>query len=204
MESKSALELAKKDPQHFLSHMVFQDLFVEAFRFARGTSGKLGDNMISQHLVMSINDDEKGKKLDKEIKLAIHLNCEVIPSALQDTITIRVNHFHITARSLAAQLLIDRNGPSILTADNSIHIGVDPEGWGVGKRFKNLEALAYEVGIDESTLQKKLVSVEDYDKPYMMFLVARFKEKVELRIHEHLRAGVDVTWEGDKSFCYEK
>ncbi|KAG8216783.1 hypothetical protein J3R82DRAFT_7028 [Butyriboletus roseoflavus] len=90
-----------------------------------------------------------------EVKeLAIHLNCIVNPSALQNNvIKIHVEQFHLTVRSLATQKKIDAHGPSIITAGNSIHMNVST-GWG---RADNLRALAQEVGVnDDQTLHSEL------------------------------------------------
>jgi len=196
---KSAAELAQKHPDQFLTEQVFKDLYVDEFKFAKGKSGNLGLNMISQYTVVPSHTYPGGlKPVEGGKELAIHLNAIVKASALQsNAITLHVEAFHITARSLATQKKIDQHGPSVITADNSIHMNVNT-GWG---RAGNLKALAEEVGIDkDQKLHFEVNSKQGYNGAYMKSLVKTFKEKVEQRIHQILGGNVAVKWEGDKSF----
>ncbi|KAH0839401.1 hypothetical protein J3R83DRAFT_119 [Lanmaoa asiatica] len=131
-------------------------------------------------------------------ELAIHLNCIVTTSALQhNTITIKADQFHITARSIATQKKIDSHGSSAITADNSIHLNVNT-GWG---RADNLKALAAEVGIDErQKLHYEVKTKQGYNNAYMRSLVKEFRAKVAVRIRQYLGGSVVVKWEGDKTF----
>lgn len=196
---KSASELASKHPDQFLSTYIFNGLYVDEFKFGPGTSGSLGLNMISQYVVVPAETKKGGLQPVKQgNELAIHLNCIAKASALQNhTITIHVEQFHITARSLATQKKIDAHGPSAITADNSIHMNVNT-GWG---RAENLKALAAEVGInDDQTLHIEVKSKQGYNGAYMKGLVKHFRDKVVSRIHQHLGGNVVVKWEGDKTF----
>ena len=199
-----ALQLAQKHPDQFLSEHVFQDLYVDQFKFAKGKSGNLGLNMISRHVRVPPDlsklppDVPKPKFAWKP--LAIHLNAVVTPSALQkdDVIPIRVDAFHITVRSLAAQTTIDTSGPSALTADNSIHLNANTKKWG---REDNLKALAQEVGFDnDQELKGEVEKKEGYNGAHMVGLVRTFREKVERSINELLGPEVKVRWDGDKTF----
>lgn len=199
MSDKSASELAQKHPDQFLSEHVFPGLLIDEFKFGRGTSGNLGTNMISQYVVVPAHTLPGGlKPTSGGNELAIHLNAVVKASALQNNvITIHVQLFHITARSLATQKKIDAHGPSIITADNSIHMNVNT-GWG---RADNLKALAEEVGIaDDQTLHFEVKSKQGYNNAYMLGLVKTFRTKVEQRLHQLLGGNVVAKWEGDKSF----
>jgi len=201
MSDKSALELAQKHPDEFLSEEVFAGLFVDEFKFGRGklASGNVGTNMISQYIVVPAHTQPGGlKPTPGGNELAIHLNAVVKACALQNNaITIHVQLFHITARSLGTQKKIDAHGPSVITAENSIHMNVNT-GWG---RADNLKALAEEVGIaEDQTLHFEVKSKQGYNNAYMRGLVKTFRTKVEQRIHQLLGGHVAVKWEGDKSF----
>ncbi|KAF8553257.1 hypothetical protein OG21DRAFT_1510370 [Imleria badia] len=196
---KSATELAQKHPDQFLSDLVFSGLLVDEFKFSRGSSGNLGLNMISQSVVVPAQTKPGTlQPTPNGYQLAIHLNCIVKPSALQNNgITLQVQMFHITARSVATQKKIDAYGPSVITADNSIHINVNTE-WG---RADNLKALAEEVGIaEDQTLHFEVRSKQGYNNAYMRVLVKTFRAKVEQRIHQQLGGNVVVKYEGDKTF----
>ncbi|KAH0839402.1 hypothetical protein J3R83DRAFT_120 [Lanmaoa asiatica] len=145
----SATELAEKHPDQFLAKDVFPGLLVDEFKFGTGKGGNIGSNMISQYITVPAQTRPGGlKPVPGGNELAIHLNCIVTASALQhNTITIKADQFHITARSITTQKKIDSHGPSVITADNSIHLNINT-GWG---RADNLKALAAEVGIDEET-----------------------------------------------------
>lgn len=199
MSVKSTIDLAEKHPSQFLVEVVFPGLLVDEFKFGRGQGGNLGSNMISQYVAVPAHTQPGGLKPTPEGNmLAIHLNCIVTPSTLHNnTITFRVEMFHITARSLATQKKIDAHGPSAITADNSIHMNVNT-GWG---RADNLKALAQEVGIaEDQTLHFEVNSKQGYNNAYMRSLVKVFREKVVQRIHQVLGGDVVVKWEGDKSF----
>ena len=196
---KSATELAQKHPDQFLSSVVFPGLLVDEFKFSPGSSGILGLNMISQPAIVPAQTEPGGlKSTPGGNQLAIHLNCIVKASALQNNvITLQVQMFHITARSVATQKKIDVHGPSVITADRSIHINVDT-GWG---RADNLKALAEEVGIaEDQTLHVEVRSKQGFNNAYMRVLVVTFRVKVEQRIHQQLGGNVVVKWEGDKTF----
>ncbi|MDX2710198.1 hypothetical protein PV350_46635, partial [Streptomyces sp. PA03-6a] len=64
--------------------------------------------------------------------------------------------FHLTARSRAAQDLIDAHGPSILTADHSIHVGPGNARSGWNNEDENFTNLAHELGVSESSLLEAL------------------------------------------------
>ncbi|KAI9567497.1 hypothetical protein HD554DRAFT_2173261 [Boletus coccyginus] len=198
-----ASELAKKYPNQFLSEHVFQDLRVDEFKFSKGKSGNLGLNMISQYIRVPPDLSKLPEDIEKPESgwkpLAIHLNAIVTASALQkNVIPIRVDAFHITARSLAAQTTIDTAGPSALTADNSIHLNANTQKWG---REDNLKALAQEVGFaDDKELEFQVETKEGYNGAHMVSLVRTFREKVERSIHELLGGNVSVEWDGDKTF----
>lgn len=195
----SALELAQRHPVQFLAEHIFPGLSVNDFKFGQGTSGNHGAHMISQHVVMPAHTRDGGSHPVAEVKeMVIHLNCIVNPSALQnDDIRIRVEQFHLTVRSLASQRRIDVHGPSIISANSSIHMSVK-KGWG---RADNLRALAQEVGDDtDQTLRSEVRSGQGYDGTYIRSLVKEFRVRVKQRIQEYLGGNVTVHWDGDATF----
>lgn len=197
----SAFDLAQKHPDQFLSDYVFQDIRVDEFEFGKGNSGNIGSNMISQYIAMPLDPSKLPSNIPKPKlpwkPLAIHLNAFVTSSALQkNVIPIRVENFHITARSLETQKMIDEHGPSIITADISIHLNVNTK-WG---REDNLKALVQEVGFaDDKELIHELEK-QGYNGAYMGNLVKTFRVKVERSIHYILGGDVSVKWDGDKTF----
>ena len=193
MIDKSADELATKNPPLFLSEYVFRDLFVDEFKFSKRKKGDVSPNMISQHIVETVIQKNK-----YNFKLAIHLNCIVTASALQNNvITLHVEKFHITARTVADQETIDRDGPSSIIAKRSIHRGVDSKQWG---RPDELDALAKELGLPSGKKLDEWLQNWGYNTAYMKSLVKEFRFKVTQRIHQVLGGNVSVKWKGDKSF----
>ena len=196
---KSAYQLAQSDPSQFLSEYVFQNLLIDEFKFGKGTSGKVGSstNVISQYVVLSASTEAGSLKPATANRLAIHLNTMVTASKLQNNvITIQGAQFHLTARSITTQKKIDASGPSIATAAQSIHIGVNTP-WG---RAANLKALAEEVGISTDQTLHDLDKKQGYNNPYVVLLVKEFRTKVQQRIQQLLGGHVSVKWQGDKSF----
>ncbi|MEU3727915.1 hypothetical protein AB0E81_00645 [Streptomyces sp. NPDC033538] len=185
----SAEELARRQPEQFLES-VFNGLRVDEFRFGRGPQGNLGLNMISQWVTVP---------LDGGGKLAVHLNCMVKASQLQQgTIGLDVSQFHLTARSVANQKNIDKNGPSAGTAASSIHINTSTPQWG---REANLKSLAGDVAAagGETVLIEGLARKEGYSHAYVKWLVNEFKRSVHLAMQLRLGA-MNVTWKGDATF----
>ena len=191
MIDKTAYELATKNPPLFLSEYVFRDLFVNEFKF--GKKGDVSPNMISQHIVETVI-----RKNKYNFKLAIHLNCVVTASALQNNvITLHVEKFHITARTVADQETVDHHGPSSIIAQRSIHMGVHSKEW---RRPDELDALAKELGLPSGKKLNNWLQKWGYNKPYVESLVKDFRFKVTQRIHQVLGGNVSIKWQGDKSF----
>jgi len=181
---KSAFDLAQKNPDQFLTQYVFSNLIVDEFRYGKKASGGKTDtsNMISGYITEPAGSTQ----------LAIHVNSVVTASGLQNNaMTIHVEKFHLTARSIASQKTIDSHGPSTITASKSIHIGVNQPSWGPSTNVQNLQ---HEIGVDP------VAALRGYDTAHVVSLTKDFKTKVELSIHQLLGGNVVVKWTGDKSF----
>jgi hypothetical protein len=196
---QSAYQLAQKQPAQFLSQYVFQSLLVDEFKFGKGTSGKVGSgsNMISQYVVVPAATVPGGLQPASANQLGIHLNAVVTASGLQkNAITIKVEQFHLTARSIATQTTIDSSGPSADTASKSIHINVNAD-WG---NANNLNSLAQEIGISTDQTVHEVGTKQGYNNPYVKTLVKDFQTKVQQTIQGLLGGNVSVKWQGDSTF----
>ena len=180
---------SKSDPAGFLA-TIFTGLIVEGFRFEAGQrEGKIGLNMISKPLFVSVKDAED--------QLALHLNFMVTPSQyLGDRkLKLKIEGFHMTARPKKGQVGIDFNGPSILTAEESIHINKNTS-WG---KEKNLGLLAIKLDVKEDVILKTLASFEGYNQTYMSYLVKRLQEAIIHTVGVNA-GGIDIVFEGDKTW----
>ncbi|MGI5248104.1 hypothetical protein [Actinacidiphila glaucinigra] len=152
-------------------------------------------NLISRPVLMTVTEG------DKSVQVAVHLNVMVTPSGRLDgtTVTLNASDFHLTARSKAAQDLIDRSGPSALTADNSIHVGPSNAKTGWDNRGGHLKNLADELGITKDSLVKALDS--RFPPSELLDTVALFQRDVERAIvHASASEVITVEFRGDKSF----
>ncbi|MGW3248930.1 hypothetical protein, partial [Streptomyces sp. NPDC001070] len=132
------------------------------FEFGVKTRNHGGNNLISRPIVITVHDG------GTQAEVAVHLNVmlssgnevdvKVGGKKLTSTteVTITGSKFHLTARSRAAQDLIDEHGPSILTADNSIHVGPGNARSGWNNEDENFRNLAHELGVSESSLLEAL------------------------------------------------
>ncbi|MDX2817231.1 hypothetical protein PV410_32650 [Streptomyces sp. PA03-5A] len=152
-------------------------------------------NLISRPVLMTVTEG------DKSVQVAVHLNVMVTPSGRLDgtTVTLNTTDFHLTARSKAAQVLIDKSGPSALTADNSIHVGPSNAKTGWDNRGGQLKNLADELGITKDSLVKALDS--RFPPGELLDTVALFQRDVERAIvHASASEVITVEFRGDKSF----
>lgn len=142
-------DLARKNnPKEFLE-TIFDGLICDDFRFVKNYSFN-GDNCISAPFVISVppgcdgrpafgTDSVKVKADDP--KLSLHLNFVCTHSLSQDRLTLRIKHFHITARAVKDQDVINSHGPSSLTAALAIHLNRNTD-WG---RQDEIDALAVKI-----------------------------------------------------------
>lgn len=142
-------DLARKsDPKEFLQ-AIFDGLICDDFRFLKNSSFH-GDNCISAPFVISVPPHCAGKPAfgpgsvkvhADDPKLSLHLNFVCTHSLSQDRLTLRIKHFHITARAVKDQDLIDAHGPSSLTAALAVHLNRNTD-WG---REDEIDALAVKI-----------------------------------------------------------
>ncbi|SNS89314.1 hypothetical protein [Actinacidiphila glaucinigra] len=161
--------------------------------------GKVRDtgstNLISRPVLMTVTEG------DKTVQVAVHLNVMVTPSGRLDgtSVTLNGTDFHLTARSKAAQDLIDKHGPSALTADNSIHVGPGNAKAGWDNRAGHLQNLADELGITRDSLIKALD--RRFPPGELPDTVALFQRDVERAVvHASASEVITVEFRGDKSF----
>jgi len=167
---------------------IFDGLIYDGFRFpTSGTDGCIGRNCISKALVVWLPGATK--------PLGLHLNFMCVSGEFKaakpsdggsfvSTLQLKIGLFHLTARPLTDQHLINNAGPSILTAQNSIHIG--PNGkWGRGD---NIDRCAEAVGLEAGDLVQKLTTYEGYNGKYMATAAIQLKQAI---IHT---VGVNAGW----------
>ncbi|WP_431969388.1 hypothetical protein, partial [Actinacidiphila sp. bgisy160] len=152
-------------------------------------------NLISRPVLMTVTEG------DRTVQVAVHLNVMVTPGGRLDgtAVTISGTDFHLTARSKAAQDLIDKYGPSVLTADNSIHVGPGNAKSGWDNRAGRLKNLADELGVTEDSLIKALD--RRFPPSGLVDMVHRFQDDVERAVvHASNSEIITVEFRGDKSF----
>jgi hypothetical protein len=108
------------------------------FEFGGGTRNNGGKNLISRPVEVVVGKDAQGK----DITVAVHLNVMLNPGneVVRDGVTvvnIKGSLFHLTARSAEDQKLIDKHGPSALTADTSVHVGPGNAAKGWSNDYEN-------------------------------------------------------------------
>lgn len=183
-----------RTPDKFLK-AILDGLNYDGYRFtADGNDGCMGSCCISKAQVISIPGSAK--------QAALHLNFTVAPGAYTNKVAppyrasfnLAVTHFHLTARPKAGQALINAAGPSILTAEESIHINRNGD-WG---REANITRLAGTLGVTEVVLLNTLRNVEGLTTNYMQTASIRIKDSIKNI------AGVNgglclITWTGSDS-----
>lgn len=201
-------DLARKgDPKEFLE-AIFDGLICDDFRFLKNYSFH-GDNCISAPFVISVPPGCDGKpafgpdsvKVQAgDPKLSLHLNFVCTHSLNQDRLTLRIKHFHITARAVEDQDLINAHGPSSLTAALAIHLNRNTD-WG---RDDEIDALA--VKIAPATRADMLYTLNQHftTKNLKHNLVAQWRKKIHDTAAHNLGALIpdgNISFEGsDKTF----
>ncbi|WP_405591255.1 hypothetical protein [Streptomyces sp. NBC_01190] len=167
------------------------------FSFGADTRNNGGKNLISRPEVVTVKDG------DKEVKVAVHLNVKVnsgseVLSGNSSTVNLKVSDFHLTARSLADQNLIDQHGPSRETAARSVHVGPSNEEKGFDNRDGNIDNLAQSLGVSKDSLVQALD--DRFGSPTAT--AHRFQQDVgRAVINGSAAENVNVGFEGsDKSF----
>ncbi|MDX3099196.1 hypothetical protein PV417_32685, partial [Streptomyces sp. ME19-03-3] len=168
------------------------------FEFGAKTRNNGGNNLISRPIVVTVKDGTRTEEV------AVHLNAVLTSShetrvGGQSSITIKGSDFHLTARSKAAQNLIDKYGPSSMTADNSVHVGPSNAKSGWNNRPDQFRNLARELNVSESSLVEALE--RRFPPGELVDTVHRFQDDVKHAVvHGSGAEDVWVHFEGDKSF----
>lgn len=191
MPKSEAINLTdiRSDPNKFLK-AVLDGLIYDGFRFpVSGVDGCVGTNCISKSLVVS--------PPQLKARISFHLNFMCTPGKYDGTkLNLKIDKFHLTARPLANQALINVAGPSLLTARESIHINRNTT-WG---RPENLESFATSLGTSVSNAKALLTQTEGYTQDYMRLAVNGLKQAITTTAG--INAGsLSITWDGsDKTF----
>ncbi|MDX2708651.1 hypothetical protein PV350_38245 [Streptomyces sp. PA03-6a] len=169
------------------------------FDFGVKTRNNGGNNLISRPIVITVHDG------GTRAEVAVHLN--VVLTSSHETrvvggssVTISGSDFHLTARSKAAQDLIDEHGPSILTADNSIHVGPSNATRGWKNNSGHTQNLADELGVSKESLLDALN--KRFPPDGLLDTLERLQRDVRHTVvHGSATETVTVRWEsGDRSF----
>ncbi len=191
MQKSEAVNLIdiRSDPTKFLK-AIFDGLIYDGFRFpVSGVDGCVGTNCISKALIVS--------PPQLTSRISFHLNFMCTPGKYDGTkLNLKIDKFHLTARPLANQALINAAGPSVLTARESIHINRNTP-WG---RSDNLEIFANSLGTTVVNATTLLTRMEGYTQDYMRLAASGLKQAIATTVG--INAGsLDITWDGsDKTF----
>ncbi|MFD8723555.1 hypothetical protein ACFV2H_37720 [Streptomyces sp. NPDC059629] len=176
--------------------------FLGGFPFGVGSLNG-ANNLISRPLYLRVPG--------ASMYLAVHLNVTLTASnespmagrggkPLADTshVTVRGEKFHLTARPVLTQDVIERYGSSILSAEISVHRGPNnTSGW--DSRTRNTDALAAVLGVSRAVLLTSLEQAYPQDK--VVAVREQFRGDLHRRIVGLAHAGtVYVTLDGDQSF----
>jgi hypothetical protein len=184
----SLIDLGKNnnDPDPFLQAL-FDGLIYDGFQFpTKGNNGCIGSNCISKMRVVIVPNKDKKKQI------GIHLNFMCKPGGYDGSrLNLEIAQFHLTARPLTTQSLINVAGPSIDTASKSIHINRNTD-WG---RDDNLKKMASELDLSPDALRQLLLRREGYSKTYMRLAAQAMKQAITTRVG--LNGGpTTITWDG--------
>ncbi len=178
------ISTSRSNPKMFLK-AIFDGLNYDGFRFpTSGNDGCIDTACISKALAVVIPGSTK--------RIALHLNFMCTPGGYDGSrVNFNIRHFHLTARPLAGQTLINTAGPSMLTAAESIHINRNGS-WG---RDDNIELMAQKLDLTREELLNLLTRTEGYTQQYMRMAVDGIKRAIQTTVG--INAGsTTVTWSG--------
>lgn len=182
------ISVSRSDQKVFLK-AIFDGLIYDGFRFpVSGVDGCIENSAcISKALIVNVSNSPVNPK-----RLALHLNFMCTPGGYDGKkVNFAIRHFHLTARPLAGQALINVAGPSILTAAESIHINRNGS-WGRGD---NIQAMALKLGINSNELLTLLTGREGYTQQYMRAAVSGMKQTIQTTVGINAGSTV-ITWDG--------
>jgi hypothetical protein len=190
--SSHVMDLYKNNDKTEFLHEIFKDLAIDEFRFpTTGLDGCIGrSNCISKAYIPPAKSGS--------LPLAFHLNFTCVPTSFRGAeLNLKITQFHLTARRSTAQKLINNNGPSILTAADSIHISRTTE-WG---RPNNMKSLVQALDKSEADL-RAVLRKEGFDKAFMEFTVFHAKKQMTERVSRNLGTPIEITW-NDSDVTFE-
>ncbi len=182
------------------------------FPTADQQDGCVGTKCISRakqlYLRRQVNATWATAPTDTKALLSAHLYFKVSCGEVKKStksFTINLNEFHLTVRRTKMQINIDKNGSSLITGDESIHINRNTA-WGREKGITNLvRELASDVptGTAEFTgpeLLAYLTGCEGYDQQWMTTVAGLLLPAVQNHLAAPAQLGIPVTANGDATF----
>lgn len=164
---------------------IFDGLNYDGFRFpTSGNDGCIENACISKALPVVIPGSAK--------RIAFHLNFMCTPGGYDgQKVNFNIKHFHLTARPLSNQNLINFAGPSILTAAESIHINRN----GLWGRDDHIDAMAQRLDMERAELLTFLTTREGYTTQYMASAVGGMKRAIQHTVGVNAGSTI-ITWTG--------
>lgn len=169
------------------------------FEFGPECRNNGGNNLISRPIPVSVPREGGGTA-----QVAVHLNVVLelgneTGTEAASSVKIKGKNFHLTARPLQGQNLIDAAGASILTARDSIHVGPRNAAAGWNNRTDNTQNLADAIG---ATVPSVVPALEHRFPPGdTVELAHQFQKDAGRAVLYGLKPTVvTVNWEGDASF----
>ncbi|QBR00879.1 hypothetical protein [Paraburkholderia pallida] len=205
------IELSKGKNKALFLRNILDGLIYDGYRFpTEGSDGVIGPFTISKAMPIFLRKRDKGnwsvELHDKLGLLAAHINFGIdTGNLLQGSVDFRINLrlLHLTVRRRKCQLVIDDNGPSKATANESIHMNRNTR-WDGRKEnltnlVKNLETLD-QVQFSEEEVVSYLTDYEGLTPAYMARAATGLKEAIEKIIHINAGGGIMVTFEEDSAW----
>ncbi|MFD1559324.1 hypothetical protein ACFSHT_27410 [Paraburkholderia silviterrae] len=190
---------------------ILDGLIYDGYRFpTEGSDGVIGPFTISKAMPLFLRKRDEGKWSvelhDKLGLLAAHINFRIVTGQLPKkgaAFQINLRLLHLTVRRRKCQLVIDDNGPSKATADESIHMNRNTQ-WDGRKEnltnlVRNLETLD-RVQFSEEEVVSYLTDYEGLTPAYMARAATGLKEAIEKIIHINSGGGIIVTFDEDKAW----
>ncbi|WP_439959562.1 eCIS core domain-containing protein [Streptomyces luteocolor] len=157
-----------------------------------------GKNLISRPIAFTVSHEGTTAKLAVHLNVMLTLGNET-GNRDDSKVTITGSHFHLTARPMDGQNRIEDAGASILTAQDSVHVGPGNAAEGWNNRPGNTENLARAVGIPADRIAAALN--DRFPAGNTPAIAQQFaRDAGRAVIHGLSPEKVTITWAGDNSF----
>lgn len=190
---------------------ILNGLIYDGYRFpTEGNDGVIGPFTISKAMPLYLRRKEGGSWSstlhDPLGLLAAHLNFKIVPGQItgrQCRLTIGLALLHCTVRRRKCQLSIDDDGPSGITAAQSIHMNQNNT-W--RSRVANLRNLATALETEDRVvftpdqIVEYLEQYEGLTDRYMRRAASGLKEAIEKTIHTNAGGGIEVAFTEDAAW----